>query len=88
MTLSQIRNQIDSIDNDILNLILKRMHYSESIAEIKFNNNISILDEKREKDILNNIKVKIPDKYTYILPIFKEILNSSKKIQKDVISNK
>lgn len=88
MTLSQIRKQIDTIDNDILNLILKRMHYSENIAEIKFNNNISILDKKREQDILNNIKLNVPDKYKYIIPIFEEILKSSKKIQEDIISNK
>ena len=39
MNLEQIRKQIDKIDDEILNLILKRMECSRLIAEIKFDEN-------------------------------------------------
>lgn len=85
MTLPEIRKQIDIIDDEILSLILKRMQYSKCIAEIKFTDNLPVLDKARENDILNNIKMKSSDKYKYVLPIFKEILNISKNIQNEFI---
>ena len=85
MNLNQIRSQIDKIDDEILSLILKRIEYSKIIAKIKFTKKISIYDENREFEIFKKIKLKSKDKYNYVFKIFIEILNSSKKIQKDII---
>lgn len=85
MTLTEIRKQIDIIDNEILSLLLKRMKCSECIAKIKLADKLPVLDEAREKDILNNIKINSSDKYKYVLPIFNEILKTSKDIQNDFI---
>lgn len=88
MTLSQIRNQINEIDDKILQLILERIKCSESIAKIKSNENIPITDKTRESEILNNIKIKSEDKFKYTLPIFEEILDVSRNIQNELINNK
>ncbi len=87
MSLEQLRVQIDKIDDEILNLILKRMECSRLIAEIKFDENIPIYDEMREQEILEGVRVKSADNYKYVSTIFLEILNSSKALQKDIIKN-
>lgn len=87
MNLEEIRVQIDKIDDEILNLILKRMEFSKLIAKIKFDENMPIYDEMREKEILEIVKLKSMDYYKYMMPIFLEILNSSKSLQKYIIKN-
>lgn len=84
MNLEQIRVQIDKIDDEILHLILKRMECSRLIAKIKVDENMPIYDAMREQKILENIRLKSADNCKYILPIFLEILNSSKALQKDI----
>ena len=87
MNLEQLRVQIDKIDDEILSLILKRMECSRLIAKIKFDENIPIYDEMREQEIFEDVRVKSADNYKYVSPIFLEILNSSKALQKDIIKN-
>lgn len=87
MSLEQIRLQIDKIDDEILNLVLNRLECSRIIAKIKSEKNIPIYDELREQEIFEAVKIKSADNYKYILPIFLEILNSSKAFQKDIIKN-
>ena len=65
MNLEQLRVQIDKIDDEILNLILKRMECSRLIAEIKFDENIPIYDEMREQEIFEDVRVKSADNYKY-----------------------
>ena len=81
MNLEQIRKQIDKIDDDILNLLLERMECSRLIAKIKYEKNISIFDK------IDDIKLKSEDNYKYVFPIFLEILNSSKTLQKEITKN-
>ncbi len=88
MNLEQIRIHIDKIDDEILNLILKRIDYSKLVAKIKLKENIPIYDEKREQKILKRLQVLSANDFKYILPIFSEILNSSKYIQKEILNSK
>lgn len=84
MNLEQIRVKVDEIDDEILSLILKRMECSRLIAKIKLDENMPIYDKMREHEIFENIRLKSADNYKYVLPIFLEILNSSKALQKDI----
>ncbi len=84
MNLEQIRKQIDFIDNEILRLIKKRFEYSETLAKVKFNEGLKIYDEVRERKILDKIKINSGEFEKYVLPIFVEILTSSKLIQQDL----
>lgn len=84
MNLAEIRRQIDVIDDEILTLILKRLEYSGIIAKIKLDNGLPIYDESREQAILSRVKLASGKSYKYVLPIFREILSSSKLIQQEV----
>ncbi len=84
MNLVQIREQIDFIDNEILRLIKKRFEYSKTLAKVKFNEGLKIYDEVRERKILDKVKINSGEFEKYVLPVFVEILTSSKLIQQDL----
>ena len=52
MELSEIRERINNINNEMLKLFLERMKLSESVAEQKKANGLPILDKARERQIL------------------------------------
>ncbi|HDR67802.1 MAG TPA: 3-deoxy-7-phosphoheptulonate synthase [Bacteroidaceae bacterium] len=54
MTLAELRDQIDKLDDRIINLLEERMTVSEKIGEHKKKNNITILQTKRWDDMLKN----------------------------------
>lgn len=83
MNLAETRRQIDVIDDELLTLILKRLEYSGIIAKIKLDNGLPIYDESREQAILSRAKLASGKSYKYVLPVFREILSSSKLIQQE-----
>ena len=55
MELSEIRQQIDQIDNEIIRLFLQRMHCSEEVARYKIQNGKAVFDPAREEAILQKV---------------------------------
>ena len=55
--LSKIRFQLDKLDNSLIKLIKKRTNLVKKVLKLKENKN-QIVDQKRIKTILNNIKKK------------------------------
>jgi chorismate mutase len=53
-TLDQLRNKIDAIDKELLDLLARRMDISEMIGDVKRENNISILQVARWNAIIRN----------------------------------
>ena len=51
-TIDHFRHEIDEIDNEVLNLLGKRMKVAEHIGQYKKDNNISILQPSRWSEIL------------------------------------
>lgn len=60
LDLLEIRDQIDGIDKEIVELFEKRMQLSAEVAEYKISNNKAVLDPQREKEKLNTL-----EKYAY-----------------------
>jgi chorismate mutase len=50
--LEELRDTIDSIDKDLLNLIAKRMEIAKEIGQYKKDNNITILQSGRWQDVV------------------------------------
>ena len=50
-----IRNKVDQIDNQIIQLIIQRLELAVEIGKIKLFSNQKIIDEKREKKIINRL---------------------------------
>lgn len=56
--IDHLRRQIDDIDDDVLNLLARRMQMAEKIGEYKKRNNIAILQTNRWSEILERAVAK------------------------------
>lgn len=84
--LKEIRNKINDLDKEMLDLFTKRMKLSKEVIEYKIKNNLPILDQEREKEVinknLNNLKNKELEKY--YLEFITNLMNISKEYQLDL----
>ena len=86
--LEQARLVINEVDKELVELFKKRMAASKIIALYKKENNIAVLDKKREEALVEkNLKL-LDDKELekYYLIFLEGILNASKDYQKDLIN--
>ena len=87
MNLESLRKNIDTIDDQILDLFLKRLKCCEKIADIKIKSNIPILNEEREKEILNHRVAKSENYSEETKQLFSEIMSISRDIQYKIIKS-
>ncbi|MEK9175383.1 MAG: chorismate mutase [Patescibacteria group bacterium] len=84
MELEEIRKKLDTIDENILNLIAERIFYAPQIAEYKKKNNLPIYDAKREKQIIESKKMlaeKLGIDGEFVEKIFTILMEASRKEQ-------
>ena len=84
------RDLIDSIDNQIIELYVKRMEIVKDVINFKINNNLPILDSSRESKMLENNLKKINNQEfkKYYQDVLSGFLKASKDLQKDILNNK
>jgi len=85
MVLEKLRNEIDSIDDEIVKLLRKRLNISYKIGKYKTKKNMKIYDRKREIEIYNKINEKAEKNNLderFINKIFKIIIRDSRERQK------
>ena len=82
------RDLIDSIDNQIIELYVKRMEIVKEITKLKIENDLPVLDQNREKIMLekNLEKIKGHEFKKYYKSVLEGFLKASKEMQKDIIS--
>ena len=81
-TINSLRENIDSIDNSIIDLLNSRFSFCETIGVLKKANNIpTVYDPAREQTIINRLSLreKYPGMVEAIWPV---IMNFSKDLQK------
>ena len=80
--LKYYRDRIDSIDRNIVKLLLFRFKIVKRISRYKKINKLDAIDKKRELQVMKNIK-KYSNKSNqkFIIKIFKNIINYSKRLQ-------
>ena len=64
MDLKELRGQIDSIDNELLELYAKRMELCLQVAEYKAKNKVSVMQSGREKEILDRVQALSPERFS------------------------
>lgn len=78
--LIELRKEIDTVDNQIKELLIKRMDICLDIAVYKKCHNLCVEDEKREEEILKNLSKN--EKYSNLVScIWKPIMEYSKNLQ-------
>ena len=87
--LSIIREKINTIDNQIVELWKERMELCRSVAEFKKENNLPILDTQREKELLDRIKSMAGDELgDYSVSLYETIMSISRSYQQKHMDNK
>lgn len=90
MKLEIIRNNINKIDRQIITLLVKRFIYVQKIGVLKKNRKLSIVDKKRESEILKNINNEAKKNRlnrNFVNKVFDLIIKQSKKVQKKYTKN-
>ena len=86
MNLSDCRNQLDKIDDQLLQLFIRRMETVSEIARWKQENQYPILDLKREKEKLRSLEEKSPeDLSAYTVSLFSLIMELSRSRQSRIL---
>ncbi|MCQ2368858.1 MAG: chorismate mutase [Paludibacteraceae bacterium] len=85
--LESIREQLLAIDNDMAKLFEKRMKLSRKVAEYKKANSLPVLDESRERKVIDNALKNIEDENLkrYCSEFFQDIMDISKNYQHSYI---
>lgn len=88
--LKSLRSNIDKIDDEILELFIRRLRIVEDIYEYKKINGMNIYDQKRENEILQKIDKNMSvDKYKSELEsLFKSIMKISSSYQEKLLGAK
>lgn len=82
--LSKIREEINEIDGQIVALWKKRMEICLDVAKYKKENNLPILDENREKALLNRVGALAgEDLDSYCRELYEKIMSISRDYQQD-----
>lgn len=86
MELDSLREEIDSIDKELLKLLSRRMEISRMVADIKQRLGTPVYDELREKMILNALKrqgksLKLDE--GFLEKLYQDILDESKRVQRE-----
>ena len=82
MELNELRNEINKIDEELLNLFLRRMDVTEQVADYKQANNLPIYQPQREREILKKVADQAgPERSGYARVLFSMLLELSKSSQ-------
>ena len=87
MDLMELREQINEIDREMLDLFLRRMQVSSNVAEYKRQNGLPVLDAARERELLANIAGQAgEDLDEYAIVLYSTILSLSRSYQHKKLS--
>ena len=86
MELSEIRQRIDTIDDQLLNLFLDRMALSEEVAAYKESHHLPLLNKQREREILADVSRKSGEQDRFARHLFSTLFELSRARQAELIS--
>lgn len=86
MDINKLRQEIDSIDNQLVNLFTKRMEVASQIGAYKQENNLPVLDKARERELLGKVAKLSGEEFSnYTTRLYSQILELSKAYQSTIV---
>ena len=86
MELSDIRQKIDAIDDELVRLFAERMDCARAVAEVKQHGAIPIRDRGREREIVNRLTEAAGDAYApYVKSLYSHIFDLSRSWQSSLM---
>ena len=86
MELSEIREKINAVDDQLLDLFLQRMDLSEEVAAYKNEHHQPILNKQREREILAKVAEQSGDRERFSYHLFSTIFELSRSRQAELIT--
>ena len=83
--LNEIRKEINSIDNQLLPLLMRRMDAAGKVADIKREAGIPVLDAQREQQILDRIRERGGAYGTALQGVYAAMMEASRALQHDAL---
>lgn len=87
MDLNEIRNEIDDIDNQIVELFQRRMDYSRQVAAYKMENGMPVFNAEREQKILDKVEEKAGVYGPSTRQLYAAIMELSRALQHDLLGS-
>ena len=87
MSLQEIRNEIDAIDQQLVRLFARRMDCSRRVAEYKYNNGLPIFNPEREQQVLNKIEADAKEYGSSARQLYANIMELSRALQHDMLGS-
>lgn len=84
MEIEEIRKNIDSVDEEILRLFLKRMALSEKVASYKAKHQLPIENSAREEEVLHRISLESGEYSELARELFQCLFSLSKERQREL----
>ncbi|PWM72418.1 MAG: prephenate dehydratase [Bacillota bacterium] len=86
--LKKVRDKIDKIDGQIADLFVERMNEVEEVTAVKQKNNIPVYNPAREREVLNRVADRVPEKYdAYSRVLFSAMFELSRSYQSALTSS-
>lgn len=86
MELSEIRANIDKVDDQLLSLFLERMELAEEVAAYKNEHHLPILNKERERAVLAKVTEKSGEKERYAYHLFSTLFELARSRQAELIN--
>ena len=87
MELKDIRSTIDQIDDELLELFVRRMEASREVAAYKKENGLPILDSGREREVLNRVSAQAGEGLEhYAKLLYQTLFDLSRGYQSSLLS--
>ena len=86
MELSEIREKIDTVDDQLLKLFLERMSLAEEVAAYKNEHHLPILNKEREREVLARVTEQSGEKERYAYHLFSTLFELARSRQAELIS--
>ena len=88
--LEEIRSEIDLLDKELAELFEKRFHLVKEVIDYKIENRLPILDEGREKEIIekNTNYIEDLDLQKYFRKVYSYMIETSRDYQEEILNDK
>lgn len=85
--LSEIRVEIDKIDNELIKLFKRRMDCAKAVGEYKKATNTPVFNGARENEILNSVEQKGGEYGAYARLLYSNIMELSRALQHNIVES-
>ena len=86
MDIKDLRESLNAVDDELVAVFERRMDLAKQIAEYKRENNVSVSDRSREREVINRVTGMVPPELaTYVGSLYNTLFDLSKTYQNSLM---